>query len=459
MNSRRGSFSWVLAGAMVLSTASAGAQASPNGSWTMDAPVANSSVAAPSVPAGVPSGPTTKDGTPTIQEITLQQLVAIALERNPAIKSAAERFQAQSARAPQARALPDPMVSGGWMGNITPFSVQQGDPSSYRGLTVSQAFPFPGKLGLRGKIADREAEAGHWEYEQTRRQVVADVKTAYYAYFYDSKAIEITGKNKDLLQKLESIAEARYRVGKGIQQDVLRAQVEVARIDQKLIVLEQEEDAARARLNTLLYRDPESPLPLPAPVKAADFHDSLEDLYAMAHANDPGLERDKRRIESNQYAVDLAQKAYKPDFDVAYSYEQRPDMQDMHGVMVGVNIPIFFRSKQREGVIEASHELNAVRREFDDRLTEVNFEIKQQYLAATAARNLMNLYSKAIVPQSSLALESSMSAYEVGKVDFLSMLENFVYVLNYEVGYYQELSNYETALARMEPLVNTDLTE
>nr|MDA8098585.1 hypothetical protein [Nitrospiraceae bacterium] len=77
----------------------------------------------------------------------------------------------------------------------------------------------------------------------------------------------------------------------------------------------------------------------------------------------------------------------------------------------------------------------------------------------TSARNLMNLYSKAIVPQSSLALESSMSAYEVGKVDFLSMLENFVYVLNYEVGYYQELSNYETALARMEPLVNTDLTE
>ena len=459
MNSRRGSFSWLLAGAIVVGATFAGAQMPPNGSAIVDAPSANSNVVAPSVPADLPFGPTGEDNTSTDQEITLQQLVAIALERNPAIKSAAERFQAQRARAPQARSLPDPMVSGGWMGNITPFSVQQGDPSSYRGLTVSQAFPFPGKLGLRGKIADREAEAGRWEYEQTQRQVVADVKTAYYAYFYDSKAVEITGKNKDLLQKLENIAEARYRVGKGIQQDVLRAQVEVARIDQKLIVLEQEEDAARARLNTLLYRDPEAPLPAPAPVKAADFHESLEDLYAMAHANDPGLERDKRRIESNQYTVDLAQKAYKPDFDVAYSYEQRPDMQDMHGVMVGINIPVFFRSKQREGVIEASHGLNAARREFDDRLTEVNFEIKQQYLAATAARNLMNLYSKAIVPQSSLALESSMSAYEVGKVDFLSMLDNFIYVLDYEVNYYQELSNFETALARMEPLVNTDLTE
>jgi cobalt-zinc-cadmium efflux system outer membrane protein len=392
-------------------------------------------------------------------EVTLQELVGVALAQNPAIKSAAERFQSQRARAPQARSLPDPMISGGWMGNITPFSVQKGDPSSYRGLTVSQGLPFPGKLGLRGKIADREAEAGRWEYEQTERQVVAEVKAAYYAYFYDTKAIAITEKNKDLLEKLESIAEARYRVGKGIQQDVLRAQIEVSRIDQKLIVLHQEEHTARARLNTLLNQDPESPLPPPTDVKPADFQRSLDELYAMAHENDPGLERDKRMIEGSQFAVNLAQKAYEPDFDVAYSYEQRPDMPDMHGVMVGVNIPIFFRSKQREGVIEASHGLNAAHREFDGRLTEVNFDIKQQYLAATASRDLMNLYSKAIVPQSSLALESSMSAYEVGKVDFLSMLDNFTYVLDYEVNYYQELSNFETALARLEPLVNTDLTE
>lgn len=391
--------------------------------------------------------------------VTLQQLIGVALARNPDIKSAMERYQAQRARAPQARSLPDPMVSVGWMGNITPFSVQQGDPSSYRGVTASQDLPYPGKLALRGKIADRQAEAGWWEYEQRRRQIIAQVKAAYYAYFYDTKAIEITKKDKDLLQKLESIAEARYRVGKGIQQDVLRAQVEVARIDQKLIVFHQEKSTAQARLNTLLYRDPESPLPPPAAVRPADFRHSLEDLYALAHENDPGLERDRRMIEGGENSVKLAQKAYDPDFSVAYSYEQRPDMPDMHGVMVGINIPVFYHSKQREGVIEASHNLNAAHREFDDRWTTVNYEIKQQYLAATASRDLMNLYSKAIVPQSSLALESSMSSYEVGKVDFLSMLDNFIYVLDYEVSYYQELGNFETALARLEPLVNTDLTQ
>ena len=392
-------------------------------------------------------------------QVSLDELVRDALAQNPAIKSAAERYKMQQARVPQARSLPDPTVSVGWMGNITPFSVQQGDPSSYRGLTVAENFPFPGKLKLQGQIADRGAEAEWWDYEQTRRQVTSDVKVAYYNYFYFAKAIEITEKNKDLLQKLASIAEALYKVGKGMQQDVFRAQVEVSRIDQKLIVLHQQQDTARARLNTLLDRDPETPLPPPAPFTPAEFHETLQELYALAHQNDPGLERDRRMIEGNRYAVTLARKAYDPDFSVGYTYWERPDMQNMQGVMAGINIPVFYRSKQREGVIEAAHGLTSAQRKLDDRATTVNFEIKQQYLAATASRDLSNLYSKAIVPQSSLALESSMSAYEVGKLDFLSMLTNFVDVLDYEVSYYEELSKYQSALARMEPLVGTELTK
>jgi len=392
-------------------------------------------------------------------QITLDDLVDVALAQNPSIKSAGEKYQAQQARIPQARSLPDPTLSGGWMGNIRPFSVQQNDPSSYRGLTVAEDFPYPGKLKLRGQIADRDAEAAWWDYEQTRRQVASDVKVAYYEYFYYTKAIEITEKDKDLLQKLASIAQELYRVGKGMQQDVFRAQVQVSRIDQKLIVFRQQEDTARAHLNTLLYRDPELPLPPAAPFAPAEFHASLADLYTLAHQNDPGLERGRRMIEGNRYAVSLARKAYAPDFNVGYTYWQRPLLPDMHGVMVGINIPIFFRTKQREGVIEASHNLSGAQRDLETRLTMVNFEIKQEFLAATASRDLSNLYSKAIVPQSSLALESSMSAYEVGKVDFLSMLTNFVDVLDYEVSYYEELSKFQSALARLEPLVGTELTK
>jgi cobalt-zinc-cadmium efflux system outer membrane protein len=420
---------------------------------------------APQIPAttvgGAPGGEDSANTASASGEpqLTLDDLVGLALSKNPGIKSAAERYKSQQARVPQARSLPDPTFSGGWMGNITPFSVQEKFPPSYRGLTVAEHFPYPGKLKLQGQIADRGAEAAWWDYEQVRRQVTSDVKVAYYEYSYYTQALEITRKDKNLLQKLASISEELYKVGKGMQADVFRAQVEVSRIDQKLIVLRQQQETSRARLNTLLFRDPESPLPAPAPYNPAELHVTLQDLYALAHHNDPSLERDRRMIESSRYAVNLARRAYDPDFTVSYSYQQRPTLQDSNGFTVGINLPVFYRTKQREGVIEATHGLTGAQHDLDERTTTVNFEIKQQYLIATASRDLSNLYSKAIVPQSSLALESSMSAYEVGKLDFLSMLTNFVDVLDYETGYYEELSKYQSALARLEPLVGTELTK
>jgi cobalt-zinc-cadmium efflux system outer membrane protein len=401
-------------------------------------------------------GPT---GGVEVPPLSLDELVIDALARNPSIKSAAERYLAEQAKSPQARSLPDPMVSGGWMGNIRPFSVQHGDPSSYRGLTVTQDFPVPAKLRLRGQIADRGAEAAWWALEQTRRQVTADVKVAYYDYYFVSKAAEITAKDKDLLKKLSSISESLYRVGKGMQADAFRAQLEVSKVNQKLIVLHQQQETARARLNTLLFHDPESPLAPPSEVTPAAFHTTLAELYSLAHQGDPEIESDRRMIEGNRYGVDLARKAYVPDFSVSYNYEQRPGMPDMNGAMIGINIPIFYRSKQRQGVIEATHDLIGAQRGLDDRMTNLNFEIKQEYLTATASLELSELYSKAMVPQSSLALESSISAYEVGKLDFLSMLTSFVDVLDYEVGYYEQLSKYQSALARLEPLVGMELTK
>jgi cobalt-zinc-cadmium efflux system outer membrane protein len=441
---------WVIAGLFLMSPAVAVAQA-----ISKPLPIPDQ-IAGRSPDPDVQAEATAVNNVP---QISLGDLIQVALTRNPAIKAAAERYKSQQARVPQARSLPDPTLTVGWMGNITPFSVQQGFPPSYRGLTVAEHFPYPGKLTLQGKLADRGAEAAWWEYEQVRRQVTSDAKVAYYEYSYYTQALEITRKDKSLLQKLASISQELYKVGKGMQADVFRAQVEVSRIDQKLIILSQMQDTSRARLNTLLFLDPESPLPAPAPYQPAEFHVTLQELYVLAQQNDPGLERDQRMIESNRYAVNLARKAYDPDFNVSYSYQQRPVLQDSNGFMVGINLPIFFRTKQREGVIEASHDLTGAQHDLDNRMTTLNYEIKQQYLSATASRDLSNLYAKAIVPQSSLALESSMSAYEVGKLDFLSMLTNFMDVLNYEVGYYEELSKYQSALARLEPMVGTELTK
>lgn len=391
--------------------------------------------------------------------VSLDSLIQEAEQRNPGVQSALRQVQALRHRIPQARTLPDPTVSVGWAGNIQPFSVQKGDPSSYRGVTAAQALPYPGKLKLRGEIADREAEAVWWDYENARRRLVADVKAAYYDYSFYTRAIETTTKNKDLLQKLSQISEARYRVGKGIQQDVLKAQVEISRIQQRLTVLQAQYKTAQVRLNTLLYREPDSPLPPPATLDNPKLEYSLDQLYQFARANDTGLQREQRVIERNQYAANLARRDYYPDFTVAYMYQQRPDMPDMHGFTVTANIPVFYKTKQREAVKEATENLIGSERNKDNRQTELYFAVKEQYLLAKSSEGLFQLYSQGVVPQSSLALESSMSAYQVGNVDFLTILSNFTTVLDYEVEYYRELANYNMALARLEPLVGVELTK
>jgi outer membrane protein TolC len=414
---------------------------------------------ATAVAGNTSAAPQAAPPTAQIETVALDDLVREAEAKNPAVQSASRRVQAMRHRIPQAKSLADPKLTVGWMGNATPFDVQEGDPSSYRGISAMQELPFPGKLKLRGQIADREAEAVWWEYEAARRGVVAEVKAAYYEYFYYQKAIEITQKNRDLLQKLTKIAEARYQVGKGIQQEVLRAQVELSTLLQRLTVLEQQSKTAQVRLNTLLLRDPEAPLGPPAALKQAKLEPSLEALYQLARANDTGLQREERVIERNQYAVSLARKDYYPDFGVGYMYQQRPFMPDMHGVTVTVNIPIFYKTKQREAVREKTEDLAAARLSRQDRQTTLFFQVKEQYLAAKASEELVQLYSDAVVPQASLALESSMASYQVGTVDFLTLLNNFIIVLDYETNYYRELSNYQIALARLEPLVGAELTK
>ena len=417
-------------------------------------------LAAP-VSASGPAGaaPPPQAQAPTENTITLDDLVREALARNPAVQAAGHQVAARRARVPQARALPDPKLSVGWAGNIAPFAVQTGDPASYRGVSAMQEIPYPGKLKLRGEIAGSEAGAEEADAEAVRRRVTSEVKAAYYEYFFAQKAAEITLQNKALLEKLAKIAEVRYQVGKGLQTDVLRAQTEISLLDQRLTLLDAQKKVAQARLNALLFRDPEAPLGPAAGFEPSKLGFSLAALSQMARQSDPGLARGQRQIERSQYALALARKDAYPDLDVGYMYQQRPMLPDMHGFTFTLSIPVFYKSKQKQAIREAGEEQAAAERDRDSRQADLSFELKQQYLAAKASEELMRLYSEAIVPQSSLALESAMAAYQVGNLDFLSLMGNFTTVLDYQVGYYRELANYQIALARMEPMVGTELTK
>jgi outer membrane protein, heavy metal efflux system len=322
------------------------------------------------------------DQQPDHQVLSLDDVVREALENNPEAQSAQHTINALERRVPQVKSLPDPMVSVGWAGNLLPFSVMEGDSSSYRGLTVSEQFPYPGKLKLRGQIASKEAEAAQADYEAIQRRVTAEVRAAFFDYFYYDRAIQTTEQNKALLEKLSKIAEARYRVGKAMQADVLRSQVEISLLIEKLTMLEQQRATSQARLNVSMVRPPESALPPAAEVKPATIRYSLDELYALAANNDTAVLRNKTMVERSHLAVALAQREYRPDIGVSYMYQQRSGNPSMNGVTVSVNIPIFYKNKQRQGVAEASEDLMSAEKMRDSRLNEVKFELKQQYLGA-----------------------------------------------------------------------------
>ncbi len=396
-------------------------------------------------------------GTGEAELVTLRALQAEVERVHPGLHAIEQSLQSKQARIPQVRSLPDPMVAVGWMGDPAPFQVQRGDPSSFRFLEAREEIPYPGKLRLRGQMASQEAEAERWALDGLRRRLRAEVAEAYFALWGTERAIAISEQNKSLLEKLARIAEEKYRVGEGLQQDVLRAQVEVSRILQRLTVLRQQQQTLVARLNTLRLLPPDAPLGPLAPVEKTELFHSLEELLDRAVAENPEIRQQEERIQREQYAVHLARREYYPDFEIRYMYQQRPVMPDMHGITFGINIPVFYKSKQREAVNEAAASLAAARQQREAIRTELFYAVKQHYLAARASEQLLALYQKGIVPQSTLALESALAAYQVGRLDFLSVITNFITVLDYEIEYYNELAKYQTALARLEEITAMEL--
>ncbi len=396
--------------------------------------------------------------TPATQEVlTLPQLLAEAERVHPAIKAEAQMIEAKRSRIPHVKSLPDPTVQVGWMGNIRPFSVQHLDPSSYRGISAMQEFLYPGKLKLRGQIAEKDVEAERWNLEAARRQVKAEVKSAYYELSAVDQALVVTQRNKVLLEKLARIAEEKYKVGKGLQQDVIRSQVEVSRVLQTFTMLNQRRRALVAKLNSLILRPSDTPIGPLAPTQKGELNYSPEELTEKGVANSPEIRRQEQLIEQSQFAVNLARKDYYPDFRAGYDYWQRPDMPDMHGFNVAINIPIFYKTKQREAVREATLTMESGKQSREAIRTALLFQVKEQYLQARASDELLTLYSKALVPQSALALESSMAAYGTGTLDFESLLANFKSVLEYEINYYEELANYQKSLVNLEQITGLDL--
>jgi outer membrane protein, heavy metal efflux system len=395
------------------------------------------------------------------QELRLKDLVLEVLQRNPEILAAQKSYEAARQRPTQESSLPDPMISLGYVsvGNPLPGAGLGTQVLSNIGVMYSQELPYPGKLKLRGEIASKEAEAAFQQYEAVQLGVISRLKQAYYRLQYTYAASGLLIRNRDLLNKLVSVSEARYSVGKAAQQDVFKAQTQVSILETRLVKLEQQRISSEAEINSVLNRAPGTQIGRPEDMKPKALTATLDELYAAAVQNSPMLRRDQKMIERSELAVNSARKEYYPDVTLTGGYFNQGSMSPMYQFQASFKVPIYSWRKQRAGVNEQVSMLSQTRRTYEATDQALHYRIKDDYSMAQASSKLMKLYLQTVVPQGNLALESSFSTYETGTVDFLSVLTNFTTVLDYEMNYYDEALNYSLALSRLEEMTGQPLTD
>jgi outer membrane protein TolC len=390
--------------------------------------------------------------------LSLAALVQEATERNPEVLAARRTVEAKRARIPQAGAWADPTVSLSYGGNVLPpFTVMRGDPSSNRQVMAEQMIPYPGKTRLRTEIAAREADAETLAYEAASRRVAAEVKQAYFDLAFIDRSLEILRKDRDALDGFEKVTEIRYSVGKAAQQDVLRAQLEVTRLSQRATLLNQQRRTLEAQLNSLRNVPIDTPVGKPPMVQPSAFIYTHDQLQQAAQANYPVLKERQTMVDQNRLSVDLARKEVRPDFSVGYTYMQRDGLPDMYGITLSTSLPIFRHRKQDMAIAEAAANLESARQMQANELTVLRYTVEQDFLEVQATEQLLKLYSQGIAPQSSLTLESSITSYQTGGVDFLNVISNFQAVIDAELDYHMQITNHEKALARLEEVTGLNL--
>jgi cobalt-zinc-cadmium efflux system outer membrane protein len=391
--------------------------------------------------------------------VTLQTLVRTALEANPELAAMRREFDAARARIPQAKALPDPMVMVGNMtqGNPIPFAGMSGDFAEIW-VGASQTVPWFGVRRLRGLVAGSEADAKYEEFAARARQVVAEVKSAAFEIHALDRAVAVVTRDTDILDKFAQVAEARYAVGKAEQIDVLNARLEITELLHTKGNLEAERAVAASRLNALLFRDPDAAVgPVVVERRAFDVP-SYEEVVRLAEASSPELKQRRRLVDASNHALRLAEREAKyPEVSFTFQYHNRPTFPDFYEYGVTLRLPFWSFNKQRYGVAEKTSDLAAAQSRLRSADIGIRQRLREAYVRTTNAARLIRLHEQGLVPQATLSLESAMASYQVGKVDFRTLLTALKRALDYETEYYGLLAQYWTALAEMEAYTGTEL--
>jgi len=391
----------------------------------------------------------------------LEDLLAEAEKNNPQLQAARHSWQSAKQVATQVATRPDPQVvlQQTNVGSPRPFAGYTNSDFAYIGLGFSQDLPYPGKLRLRGDIAQKDADATRQKYESARRAVQAAVKIAYFQLGYLAKRQKILEEDAQLLQQVEKAAESRYRNGLGNQQDVLQAQLERTKLLREITMNQLDLAKMQAKLKNLLNRPQDSTdIETAALSESAPVYD-FDQLLAQAKASNPDLAGMQKMVERQGLQVDLAKKDFYPDFNVQGMWQRTDPTQfrAYYQFTVGMRIPIYRSRRQRPELAQAESDRDRAKNEFEAQSQQTAFQLRQQFVTAEKSAELLKIYREGLLPQARAELQAGIAAYQSNRQDFQALLASFLDVLKLDEEYWQTLSEHETALAQMEEVTGVTL--
>jgi cobalt-zinc-cadmium efflux system outer membrane protein len=389
---------------------------------------------------------------------SLRELMQEAEQKNPQIAASFHAWQASRNVPKQASALPETQLSVQQfsVGSPRPFAGYSNSDFAYIGFGASQDIPYPGKRQLRANVAEHEADSMEAQTDSARRTVVGNLKIVYFHLAYIQQTLGVLQRRDELLNQLQEAAEARYRVGQGNQQDVLKAQLQHTKILQEIAHHHQEEGLREAQIKQLLGRPQESADIVAEAFPLRALPHAAAELLQRAREQNPDVHSKQASVQQRDTQVELAQKNFRPDFNVQYTYEHTGSQaRDYYMATFAIRLPN--RGRHKAELAEAQDNQERARQELEAESQRVLSEVQQQYVRARTSEERLKIYSDGLVPQSEATFQSALSAYQSNRQDFESLLSGFLDVLNLDLEYRSELVEHESALAELERLTGVDM--
>ena len=388
----------------------------------------------------------------------LSQLLAEAAANNPQVSAADHGVRAARQVAQQVTTLPDPKFTYQQfsVGSPKPFAGYTNSDFAYVGVGASQELPYPGKLRLRGQVADREADTKQAETEVTKTSIADGVKADYLRLAYLQQTLGILRQNEAVLDQLIQDATAHYQVGQGMQQDVLEAQLDRTKIVKEITMHHQEMGQLQAHLKGLLDRDQASPDIVTEDLTQSSLKSPASDLLAQVRQSNPQVQVDAKDISKQDAQLASAKREGKPDFELGYMYENTDrKYRDYYMFTFDVRFPR--KKRVNAEVAQAQEQLIQSQKTLDAHLQQRLAEVQQGYVNATSDEELLKEYREGLIPQSEAAYRATLNGYAFNREPFAHVLSSFSSLLGLKLEYAQTLVDHETALAHLESLTGATL--